>query len=123
MTGSTLGIIVQLAIAFAVLSFIQVNIGIILIFLLFLLVSLVGKKQHWYKKYWWFDNIPHFLGGFALSFFTKQIFLALFIIIAWEFIEVQLAQKSDHHFEEELQDKIMDVLVGVAGFFAGLIFF
>ena len=79
----------------------------------FLQKSLINNK-HILIDLW---LIPHFIFGFFLGFFIKNKYLALIILLIFEFFENLVLQPANLSKYEPLSNVILDIVVALFGYF------
>lgn len=90
--------------------------------------AILGAMQLWgaYEKYWWFDNIAHFLGGVAIGAATTgedssrlmDLSVALGIATLWEGFEAWRSIKpwaGETEHDEAVEDTILDTIFVLVG--------
>jgi L-cystine uptake protein TcyP (sodium:dicarboxylate symporter family) len=112
----------------------KVLIPIFISAILVLILHLIAIAEHLYWKYWWYDNIVHFLGGITISlvvlFYLERFqFLkntselgymgfgclgALIVSLLWEFFEYS-AGVSFVTANSFVLDTVLDISTGFIG--------
>jgi hypothetical protein len=101
-------------------------------------VNFLANFLYLYWTYWWFDNISHFLGGFAMGLFwfymfrrfysfdqgarfrnvLGVVFLMVIIIgVGWEVFEYVIGGANPSAGETYWQDTIYDLIADILGAF------
>lgn len=70
---------------------------------------------------WW--SLVHFLSGFGLGCIGLDFFTTLLILILWEIIEPTLWEWLTGDFDETLENQIMDVIIGMLGWYLARLLF
>ncbi len=114
--------------------------SIFLIIIALLILHLTALSNFWYWKYWWFDNLLHFLGGFSISliaifyghrfghikisgrsfFLFIGVFVSFVAAILWEIFEYKAGlvfSTQSYPF-----DTFLDVLMGLMGSLCGVLY-